>query len=439
MAPLFLPSELFTVGRDCAGPLAVVLHQIDTDIGILDQQMEKCYRPRRITSPGCHTSFHYGISGNCYFHQYVDIADTAWGFGVQTPACPVPPCPPTECESCTGLTVEQYNPDMDGNPPVLPALVAGADGTANCGVIHVAVSNIFQRPGNIGACCDPNPQAYNCIVQSLAEIFTAAELVPTQTTLLVHCGELVCLDIDQLVLDVIEAQIIVPPAVVLCNCTPTVGQLCEAISNVPAGAVAVPGVTLLLGADCLTHTIPDVLATIETCDGPYEEGDALVNANDVPLATPTSDTATIWASDNETTCPSPLIGVLYDPELLPATNVVLGVANDLTPQWSTIARPAMSVDTFTELDAAISPDDADVMRYTGAGVHNVTLNAGTVKTDMWIKNSSADVLTVTAGSGTIDGVASVTLQGTIPAGYPFGNNGGESIHVVNDGTNWFII
>lgn len=214
------PSQLFTAGRACAGPLAIVLHGYSAGLEMLDGDMGRCPRPRPAQSPGCHSSFHYGVGGSLV-HQYVANANTAWGFGVTPPSCPAPVCPPDPCESCTGITVDQYNPDLDGNPPVLPAWAAGPDGTVNCAVLHVAITGA----GVDGqGCCRflADPQAYQAVVNSLCEIFATTELVPSQNTLLVHCGELPCLDIDQLVLDIIECLDAPEPVLPPCQCTPVI-------------------------------------------------------------------------------------------------------------------------------------------------------------------------------------------------------------------------
>ena len=76
----------------------------------------------------------------------------------------------------------------------------------------------------------------------------------------------------------------------------------------------------------------------------------------------------------------------------------------------------------------------------GAGAVTLVNPIAGEKTDLWVKNISASVLTITAAS-LIDGVGVITLDGTIPAGYPFGNNGGESVHLVFDTANvtWYVL
>lgn len=542
-----VPSLLFTVGRACAGPLAIVLHEVDQGIEMLDHEMTRCPTPRPAQSPGCHSSFHFGIGGNCHFHQYIDIANTAWGFGLLPPVlCPPPNiCPPEPCASCTGLTADQYNTNFDGIPPVIPPFVAGPDGTANCGVIHVAIQSIF--PSNItGVCCEPNPDAYRCLVRSLCELFDLAGLVPSLTTLLAHCGELVCLDLEQLVADIIACLNAPPPVVPPCTCAPTPAQLCQTLAGIADGAVAVPGVTSFLADDCLFHLLPvvdvtivpldtatidmvsveapantftlsanllsippavlcdaiadipagdpgvagvdsyigpdceihllpvadvtlvpldtatvdmviaeaptntftisanvdtaAVLAVLETCDGPYVD-QTLVTTEAWAASLPAASPARIWTSPSEADCPTSLIGVEYDELLLPAVNVVLGVnqVDDETVVWGRVQNPALVIDTFTDANSTLL-QNVDVHMYIGIPGHNVDLNPPTNgRNHIWIKNLSANSLVVTSTSGAIDGVAQITIAGTIPAGYPFGNNGGASVHLIWDGSDWYVI
>ena len=255
-------SILFTPGRAaCVGPLAIVLHEYGSGIEMLDLEMGYCPRPRPAQSPGCHTSFHYGVGGNV-IHQYVDITDTAWGFGVQAPTCPVPPCPPSPCESCTGLTVDQYNPDIDGNPPVLPAFVAGPDGTANSCVLHVAVANSLNRDPNNCCLFLSDPRQYRAFVNSLCEIFEASGLVPSQTTLLVHCGELPCLDIDQLVLDILECLAAPEPVLPPCNCVPVLAEFAGNIASNDDGLLIDGRTQVVSNAPTASNVTAEVDATL---------------------------------------------------------------------------------------------------------------------------------------------------------------------------------
>lgn len=358
MAPLIFPSILFTTGRACAGPLAVVLHQYSSGIEMLDSEMDRCPRPKPAQSPGCHTSFHYGVDG-CTIHQYVSPANTAWGFGVTPPTCPEPICPPDPCESCTGVTADQYQPDLDGNPPVLPGWAAGPDGTVNCAVLHVAVAG----GALVGAdgCCRflSDPQAYSCFVRSLAQIFVLNSLTPSQTTLLVHCGELPCIDIDQLVIDVL-AYIALPPSVLPpCTCQPTGAQFVAGIEDLAVGDTFISGDSLV-GADGELHEV-----------------------------------FTDYRVDSVTS--------------------------------TTVINP----NTY----------DTDVIFLTGG---NLTIGTPTVAAalrELIIKNTDPAVARTVTGH--IDGVpgAVITLDFRGGGPYPFGNAGGEAVHLIwdPDATTWQVV
>ncbi len=419
MAPIFFPSNLFTLGRACAGPLAIVLHEYKSGIEMLDQDMNRCPRPRPLQSPGCHTSYHFGIGGNCKFHQYVPIADTAWGFGV-LPAqlCPVPPCPPDPCESCTGATVDQYNPDEDGNPPVLPPFVIGPDGTVNCGVIHVAVNSIWP-PNLAGICCDPNPDAYECLVNSLCEIYQLSGLLPSQTTLLVHCGELPCLDIDQLVLDILACVNAPPPVEIPCTCTPTTDQFCSALSTIADGAVAVPGTTLLLGDDCLFHQLPPavdiVITAVDTPCLDLTVTEAPANTFVItgsPIISPTIG--------NNLTCAADGLFVPTPPDV--AINVTdtpcfdLTVVEDPANSFMLTGSPIISPDAGNQL--VCSPNGLLVPAASAADVTVVGLDTTTI--DITVVEGPVNTFTISAEVIDVpDEIICDVLSSVQPAIQPF--------------------
>lgn len=357
--------QLFTAGRAPGPAAAVVLHEYCSDLGSLDLQMERCARPRPAQSPGCHTSFHYGISGS-FIHQYVLLANTAWGFGVTPPSCPEPLCPPDPCESCTGLTADQYQPDILGNPPVLPVWVVGADGTVNNRVIHIAVAGSCNRDPNNCCLFLTNDRAYTQFVNSLAEIFAASGLVPSQTTLLVHCDELNCIDIDQLVIDIL-AVVPVPPFVG-----------CECITDVDPG----DGLTLALTGGTIVADLvidPDPSNTLSV--GP--DGLLATGAPGSVLAQPAPNTT-------------------FNPNTTPGNRIL--VVTNAPGDTLTITAPASGV------------------------------------LDLYIKNAGPEALIIaTTGAELIDGVATITLAGTTVGTYPFGNNGGESVHIFYNGANWFVL
>jgi hypothetical protein len=412
MAPVQIPDVvLFTPGRACAGPLAIVLHEWHSGIESLDAAMQFCPRRRPAQSPGCHTSYHYGIGGSCQFHQYIDNADTAWGFGLSPVTCPTPPCPPDACSLCTGLTADQYNPDLDGNPPVLPVWAVGPDGTVNCAVKHVAVTNLFPTNQSLGSgpCCLPDAKAYRCLVESLCYIFQTADIVPSQSTLLVHCNELICLDIDQLVEDILACINTPPPPGLPCNCAPTAEQFCATLATLP---VSQSPTLLVLGDDCQFHPTADAF-------------------NVVAADTPSIDTTVVEAPPNTFT-------ISADAIISPDAGNSLSIhANGLyANRGELIVAPILNA-------GVIDPTSGtDVYVYSSVGVGAATLvdPVAGEKNDLWIKNISASVFSVAAAS-LIDGVGVIALDGTVPAGYPFGNNGGEAVHLVYDfaNTTWYVL
>lgn len=262
--PIQRPTMLFTPGRTC--PLeAVVLHAYASGIEMLNLEMNRCPRPRPNAPRKCHDSFHFGI-GNCNFTQYVAIADTAWGFYfIPTPVCPVPPCP--IIQTCDGIGVDQYNTDLDGNLPTPPVGV-GPDGTANCAVIHVAIST---GSNNLSLCPELSPQAYKCLVRDLCYIFAQAGLTPVSgVTLLTHIGELVDLDLDQLAVDIQECLDFVPPPLPPCDCAVTITATdtntinFTAVGNNITGSVIISpdaGNTLVAQANGLFVPATDVTLT----------------------------------------------------------------------------------------------------------------------------------------------------------------------------------
>lgn len=419
MAITQTPTILFTAGRACTGPLAVVLHQYDSGLGMLDSEMARCPRRKPAQSPGCHTSFHYGVDG-CIVHQYVANADTAWGFGVTPPTCPPPVCPPNPCESCTGETVDQYQTDLDGNPPVLPPFVLGPDGTVNCGVLHVALATGINPSSG---CCHflENAQAYGCYVKSLCQIFQLAGLIPSQTTLLVHCEELPCLDIDQLILDILACINAPPPPVIPCQCTATPVQFCAALDNVP---VSETSALFALGTDCEFHPIvgaaqPVVMVGVDTTfldttvvEAPANTFSVSVGFVAVPACTDGSVQVTNFNGE-----------------------VYLGDSNSAP---GTVAWKRRFSDPVQETSGGVV--NLSTLRAAGKNVLIVDSNAATLtltnppsgtcaEKHLYIKNINALDLQVNSAD-LIDGQPFITLDGVVVGSYPFGNDGGEAVHLV---------
>lgn len=368
---------LFTAGRSCAGPLKVVLHQYESGLDFLDNEMIRCPRPRPAQSPGCHTSYHYGVSG-CIVHQYVALANTAWGFYITPDPCPEPECP--IIQTCDGIGADQYNTLPDGTA-VTPPPLTGADGTPNCQVIHVAVTAGINQYGENIYCLDApifDAAAYDCLVKSLCAIFDAAGLVPdASTNLLVHVGELVGLDTVQLALDIIDCQNAPGPVLPPCNCDP------------------------------------------------------------IGLNLAVTDTATVNMSiaSGDTFSAS----VIVDPTVL--DNQLTAGANGLSvPNFRNLV-----ISLIDEADTTIDPDDADVFVYDGVGADSQqVLNPTSTRNHIYVKNISVDNLTLTfAAANGVDNLAgaSLVIEPQDPGNYPFGNDGGETVHLVYSSAlqTWLVI
>lgn len=412
-------SDLFTPGRAC--PLtAVVLHEFKSGIENLDHEMCRCIRPRPLTSPGCHTSFHYGISGNCIFHQYVADADTAWGFYfIPTPACPEPPCPIEQ--TCDGIGADQYNPEPDGTLPV-PAVVAGPDNTANCAVIHVAIATGAASTSS-GIYCIGSPSfsefAYRCLVQSLCYIFETNALVPNgYVNLLTHIGELVDLDLDQLAIDIQECLDFVPPPLPPCDCAQTPITVVDS-ESIDFTASGVDNHTIT--ADVLVSATAGNTLTINP-DGlfvPTAADTTVIAVTDTPalnlsVVEAPADTWTISGVPVISATPGNQLSIAGDGLLVPTLDPVLetGAGNiDVSAQVA-LGVQVFIVDANGGAVTLINPPDA-------AGLRK----------DIWIKNVDGTVLTVNSAD-LIDGQAAITLDGVVVAGYPFGNDGGEAVHLV---------
>lgn len=356
MAVLF-PSDLFTIGRDCVGPTAVVLHEYKSGLEMLDKEMNRCIRPRPLCSPNCHTSFHYGV-GSCHLHQYIDIDNTAWGFYfIPTPACPTPPCPIEQ--TCDGLGSDQYNPDFDGNPAT-PTVAAGACLEANCSVIHVAVITGVATISD-GIYCIGAPTfsavAYNCLVQSLCEIFDAAGLIPTSgTTLLTHIGELVNLDVDQLAIDILACLNAPVPPLPPCDCAQT-----------PITAIDTSTINLTVaGID--NHTLSGVVNVSATAGNQVTVNpDGLFVAADteVPLTVVDTNSINLTASgtDNHTLQADLIISPNANNQAAILVNGLFVSETPITPvDTNTIDLTISGVNSHTvQADVIISPDEGNIL------------------------------------------------------------------------------
>lgn len=124
---------------------------------------------------------------------------------------------------------------------------------------------------------------------------------------------------------------------------------------------------------------------------------------------------------------------------------VAEVTDPITEEISCVVGtlPFVAPMTVTEvLDTAVL-GTGGIYVYNDVGAGGVSLSTPAVgqPVEMYIKNVSPGLLTVTPVAGTIDGAASITLAGTIVGGYPFGADGGETVHLAYSASlaRWIIL
>lgn len=326
----------------------------------------------------------------------------------------------------------------------------------------------------------------------MAEIFIASGLTPTQTTLLVHCSELLCLDIDTLIID-INAVIDQPPAPLpSCNCTATVvapAAICTALATLPT---AVTPATVVLGDDCEFHPLPvaDItvvgtdtatvdITVVEAPIGTFTVSATVIPSYDLLCETiqelePQGDVGSVvqvvgTIQGEGTTCglyTIPVIDILaLDTATVNTTvaeaptgvftvssavNVSATAGNSITQNLDGLYVPiptnrneVLVLPNATVItQALLDSNNASTVIITGDVDGQVSIEPPSSSQDkhLWIKNATLAQLDIdSTGGELIDGVLIITLDGTIPAGYPFGNNGGEAVHLVWAGTAWYIL
>ena len=412
-------SNLFTPGRACAAT-AVVLHEWSSGIENLDHEMCRCLRPRPLTSPGCHTSFHFGIGGNCNFRQYVSLSNTAWGFYfVPAPLCPIPPCPINQL--CDGIGSDQYNPQENGTLPT-PVVSAGSDLSANCSVIHVAIATGAARTGSGLFCIDsPNfsENAYRCLVESLCYIYKTAGLVPNgYSNLLTHIGELMELDLDQLAIDIQACMNFVPAPLPTCDCAPSISATLGNLST----AVADGLYTSFTVTDTPTVDLVKTGSALSANVKIYEfDGNQLIND---PVGGLYVSLWPVVPNVCSSASPAPLDGIFYlgnigtgyshyrkaDPVQIINVNTI----NILT-QYNT------GKNTFL----VNSPDNTLLLTNLPTPI--------CAEKSIFIKNTKPNDLVITSDASTIDFQATFTLVAST------GSLGGGGVHLVWDGGKWVVL
>jgi hypothetical protein len=125
--------------------------------------------------------------------------------------------------------------------------------------------------------------------------------------------------------------------------------------------------------------------------------------------------------------------------VVPATGFLLaedGVSYDVNSVVQTARRKRLTVAPLTANGPAATTV-ADVFTVTGGTAFTLTTPGPCDPTDLWIKNKSAALITITAAVGTIDGAATFTIPAA--GGSGSGPNAQPTMHAVYDGTNWQVI
>ena len=197
----------------------IVLHATDLPLEQLTGQMQTISSAisgyNSLLAPGtypAHVSFHYGIS-DCRVSQYVLDADQAYSMG-------------------SGVDQDDFT-DINS---INVAVVTGQGFTS----IYCPrpIDNYFSSDD------------ISCLAKFLCCKFSELGVDEVGlTNLAIHGDELPDLDIDNLITQ-INVCLAEPPEVITTFCDELAAALGE-------GGEAIPGATLLVGADCLTYTIPE--------------------------------------------------------------------------------------------------------------------------------------------------------------------------------------
>lgn len=222
-------------------------------------------------------------------------------------------------------------------------------------------------------------------------------------------------------------------------------DVCALLAVRPDGADVlvspIPTAIKVLGDDCEFHSLVVPPAPIYTaCDGaPLETTDLVLTANKIdPAGAVSADRVLVDTG----ACPTYLRAPACD-DTLPSIPVVFGADANGNMAFGVPWRAKLRV--FTQLlpiEDHLNGNDVRVYRGTAAGTVRLTEPEDCRKNDVYIKNRSGFPLTVVAQAGaTIDGQASIVLDPVVPGGYPFGNDGGESVHLVWDAaaSEWLVL
>jgi len=213
--------------------------------------------------------------------------------------------------------------------------------------------------------------------------------------------------------------------------------------NVSADA----GNTIEVHADGLF--VPVGMGLSDCAGTPLDDTSQVITLQGVQSNATTTDPTGIWSSadlgEGILDCPAVLTAPPCSAQLNRLDVVLGGDGVNPSVQWGLPARTSLrQLIRATTSGAAIDPQTVDLVVYTNAGAGSIAISDPTDvdcgTTDLYIKNLSVSTLTVTSTSFD-GGIGVISLDGQILAGYPFGNDGGESVHIawVPSLSTWVIL
>lgn len=200
---------------------------------------------------------------------------------------------------------------------------------------------------------------------------------------------------------------------------------------------------------CHVGLLEGITQGLLQCDGTaLPNGATVLQPSTITQGGTTDDPSVGFVVPNGTDCPQQLVPPTCD-ATLPyhrTSSVIIG-ENQTTPgtfQFQRSGNSSAVVTTATlDINTVGFANNANIFLVNRDGTGSIALPdpAGVCAIhEVWVKNIGNDLLTVNAAS-LIDGQVAITLQAVDVGNYPYGNNGGESVHLIyDDGTaQWYVI
>lgn len=201
---------------------------------------------------------------------------------------------------------------------------------------------------------------------------------------------------------------------------------------------------------CHVGLLEEIAQGLLQCDGTaLPTGATVLQPSTIVQGGVTTDPSVGFVVPNGTDCPQQLMPPTCD-DTIPyhrTSSLILG-ENQTTPGTFQFQRSGNSSSVVTvatlEVNTVGFANNANIFLVNRDGTGSIILDepAGACAIhEVWIKNIGNDPLVVNSALSTIDGVAAITLAGQDPGNYPYGNNGGESVHLIFDDntTQWYVI